>query len=184
MFKKLFFVLLVLSFSVLVFALDDQGNPNDPTINERANACYEDGSMAGKCLTAWDWEGGWYLIRFQSGLISRENFPLQFVILLPPLPEDLANDKPYSYPTAGCVFILTNAMDGIGRYSDFNGGNFLSAGHTWYINNTCDSGYTTTSPYDLAYAPNGSADAVAICQAHGFTGVVVDPENSDVYICT
>lgn len=30
-------------------AEDDQGQPNDPTINERANACYEDGILANKC---------------------------------------------------------------------------------------------------------------------------------------
>src|SRR5215510_1893 len=99
MFKKLLVVpiLLLVSIIVLAVGLDDQGNPNDPTVNERANACYEGGSMEGKCDTQWEWDGGWYLIRFQYGLISREDFPAQYAILLPPLPQEVIEELPPSY---------------------------------------------------------------------------------------
>jgi hypothetical protein len=172
--KLLYIVLLMLSLSVAVQALDDQGNPNDPTINERANACYEDGSMAGKCDTQWEWEAGWYLIRFEYGLISREDFPAQYAILLPPLPveEAAATEEPVSYPTTGCVF---TALGGIVMlYADFSGGNFLSSPVNFYDNSDC-SGSADPSTVNLVYAPNGAADAQAICENHGFDATTTHP---------
>jgi hypothetical protein len=74
-------------------SVDDQGNPNDPRINPRANACYAGASMEGKChiagnpeLTDWHWTAGWYLIRFEYGLISRADFPQAYADVLPPEP--------------------------------------------------------------------------------------------------
>jgi hypothetical protein len=158
MFKKLLFILFVLSFSILAFALDDQGNPNDPNVNDRANACYEDGSMAGKCDTDWEWEGGWYLIRFQAGLISREDFPAQYAILLPPLPQEEAADIPTGIPTAGCV--LTAASN----YIDFNGGNFLPSPVQTYTDSGCTSaGSIFGAPF--VYTTGNLAAAAAICAA-------------------
>lgn len=48
---------------------------NDPNEDEQANACSEGGSMEGKCITEQDWEAGWYVIRYEYGLISAEDFP-------------------------------------------------------------------------------------------------------------
>jgi hypothetical protein len=73
----------VLLGAFILAAQDDQGNPNDPRTNERANACYEDGTMTSKCDEEWEWVCGWYLIRFEYGLISREVFPSDCAILLP-----------------------------------------------------------------------------------------------------
>ena len=57
---------------------DDRGNPNDPRVNERANACYDGGTLAGKCDTQAEWDAGWYLIRFEYGLLGCADFPAQF----------------------------------------------------------------------------------------------------------
>lgn len=92
MHKKLFKILFLCGILALSLAItfadgfDDQGNPNDPNENESANACFEEGSMDGKCVTNWEWECGWYLIRFEYGLLSREDFPAGCASLLPPLP--------------------------------------------------------------------------------------------------
>lgn len=69
----------------LIQAADDQGNPNDPTINDRANACYADGSMAGKCDSVWEWTCGWHIIRLEQGLITREQVPQFCESLVPPI---------------------------------------------------------------------------------------------------
>ena len=61
------FASLMIAAQVLTVGVDDRGNPNDPRVNERANACFEGGSMAGKCHADNEWEAGWYLIRFEWG---------------------------------------------------------------------------------------------------------------------
>jgi hypothetical protein len=71
------FTSLMIAAQGLTAGSDDRGNPNDPRTNERANACFEGGSMAGKCDAVNEWEAGWYLIRFETGLISREQVPAQ-----------------------------------------------------------------------------------------------------------
>ena len=71
------FASLMIAVQGLLAGLDDRGNPNDPRTNERANACFEGGSMAGKCHAENEWEAGWYLIRFETGLITREQVPAQ-----------------------------------------------------------------------------------------------------------
>jgi hypothetical protein len=79
--KKLFGLLILVSlmaiFINLVFAieLDDEGNPNNPRENARANACFNGGAMAGKCDDAWEWNCGWFMIRYDAGMISRADFP-------------------------------------------------------------------------------------------------------------
>lgn len=65
----------------VVFALagfDDQGSTNDPRANERANACYDGGTLAGQCDTQAEWDAGWYLIRFEYGLFGCDQFPAAF----------------------------------------------------------------------------------------------------------
>lgn len=75
--KTLLAVLVFLLFAGIVsaFGLDDRGNPNDPNTNPRANACYAEGAMAGKCDTDWEWNAGWYLIRYQYGLLGLGDIP-------------------------------------------------------------------------------------------------------------
>lgn len=69
-------------------AQDGDPVPNDPTVNDAANACYSGGSMAGKCgLDAdgdgaleqheldWAWACGWYAIRVEAGMIAASGVP-------------------------------------------------------------------------------------------------------------
>lgn len=49
--------------------VDDLGNKNDPLVNQRANACYLVGTLAGYCDTQWEWDCGWGAIRVEYGLI-------------------------------------------------------------------------------------------------------------------
>ncbi|MBC8170027.1 MAG: hypothetical protein H7X77_00075 [Anaerolineae bacterium] len=94
--KKLLFILAML-LNVLsvhaVFAVtqpvDDRGITNDPSLNENANACYDDGTLELVCGTTdvdgdgvvseaditWMWTAGWYLIRYEYGLITPADFP-------------------------------------------------------------------------------------------------------------
>lgn len=105
-----FFVLLLSS--SLAFALDDQGNPNDPTINDRANACYEDGSMADKCDTQVEWDAGYFLIRFEYGILSREEIPIWVAWVLPPeiIPEELAAVVAPVVPTTCTIQLLAGSL--------------------------------------------------------------------------
>jgi hypothetical protein len=74
---------------------------NDPRINEDANACFIGGTWEGQCDTVdvnhdgtvdqWEKDmiyiAGWYLIRFEYGMISRNDFPAAYVWALPPVPQ-------------------------------------------------------------------------------------------------
>lgn len=101
--------LLISSVFVLADGTDDEGNPNDPNVNDRANACYEGGAMEGKCDTDWEWMCGWHVIRLDpQNEDLRASFPPACISLLPPLivPEVVAPvvvSRPTS-PTlaAGC----------------------------------------------------------------------------------
>ncbi len=82
-------LLLIASLALLIslvaaLAASDSDTPNDPRINPDANACYTGGSMEGKCkLDDELWKAGWYLIRFEYGLIGRDQIPDQYKWLLP-----------------------------------------------------------------------------------------------------
>src|SRR5436189_5539374 len=80
MLRKVLILALILVLGALaVYAADD----NDSNSNPNANACFEGGSMAGKCNVDrseerrvgkvgvnWAWECGWYMIRYDVGLFS------------------------------------------------------------------------------------------------------------------
>ncbi len=168
MFKYLLITLLILlATGFFVFAADDQGDPNDPTINDRANACYEDGSMAGKCDTEWEWECGWYLIRFESGMISPDGFPTGCISVLPP---EVAAGLT---PSIGCQLFT-------GTYVFFTG-NFLPVGTVTYSDAACTTPSGTNTLVPAVYAPGGVLEATNICTSHGLTygGLV----SGDVHHC-
>jgi hypothetical protein len=100
--------------------LDDEGNPNDPRMNERANACYDGGSLAGKCDTQVEWDAGWYLIRYQNNMISRQNFPLQYIWVLP---EEISIVTAPGVPTPVVLNVAPGCYDGSGGNFDrlYNG---------------------------------------------------------------
>lgn len=80
MLRKAFILIIILILGALaVFA---EGSI-DPNLDEDANACYDGGTMAGKCEVdfnddgvvdeferAWAWECGWYMIRLEAGIFS------------------------------------------------------------------------------------------------------------------
>jgi hypothetical protein len=159
---KRFLLLIFFLFSTgfVLAQTDDVDNPNDPRVNETANACFEGGAMEGKCATEWEWVCGWYMIRLDYGIFSREEIPGSCAILLPPLPES----TPYVPPTAGCVSLDPN-------YNlDFDGGNYLPYGAPLYWDTACTIVFSTTPA--MAYAPNGMADALAICKKYGYNHAV------------
>ena len=70
---------------------------NDPRTNPDANACFVGGSMVGKCGDSdLFWNAGWYLIRFERGLITRDQVPDQYKWVLP---KETAPDAVLPIPT-------------------------------------------------------------------------------------
>ncbi|MEQ8674927.1 MAG: hypothetical protein RLP44_03840 [Aggregatilineales bacterium] len=92
-------VLSLLVFGVVFAGFDDEGNPNDPRINERANACYEGGTLEGKCSTEAEWQAGWYLIRYQNGMINRQGIPEWAQWVLQEEPGIFGTTTPTPFPT-------------------------------------------------------------------------------------
>src|SRR3982750_2418506 len=86
---KLFIGLLVILLMgvSLVSADDSTPKPGTPADNE----CYPGGVLYREenqdgCPTLWYWKAGWFLARYNQGLISRADFPKEFESVLPPLP--------------------------------------------------------------------------------------------------
>jgi len=63
-------------------SLDGEDTSLPACFTPEDNACYAGGAMEGKCDTEWEWLGGWHLARLGS-LYTRDNFPADFVTLLP-----------------------------------------------------------------------------------------------------
>jgi hypothetical protein len=114
---------------------DDAGNSNDPTVNERANACYEGGSMAGKCLDDEVlWIAGWYRIRFDYGLLSLENIPDWLAWVLPPdsAPSTCTIDIGINAPGMQLSRIINIPLAVINGSVDPNEGPGTPYGLDWY----------------------------------------------------
>lgn len=151
MLKRLLIILTLLSFSfvvVLAVGTDDQGNPNDPNDNDRANACFSEGSLEGKCDTDWEWKCGWHLIRFEYELTSREDFPTECASLLPPLPEPEAVDN-----DAGC-YVMARAS------FYYNGVPNSSGNLAAFESNDCIDGSFSSG---IIVVANDESTALAIC---------------------
>src|SRR5690349_17828568 len=92
--KRLFALILTVALFTLalgVIAAQDEPLPNDPNVNEAANACLEGGTLEGKCWEDPDmWNTGRYLIRHQYGMFDRDVFPDQHKWSLPSLAEEEA----------------------------------------------------------------------------------------------
>lgn len=63
--------------------LPECGTPDDNECNP-GGVLYREENQDG-CASLWYWKAGWFLARFNDGKISRENFPVEFVSVLPPL---------------------------------------------------------------------------------------------------
>jgi hypothetical protein len=73
----IYVLVIVLGGAVLLLhdGVDDEGLPNIPLFNERANACYGGAALSGTCETDDDWQCGWAWIRLENNLITPDTFP-------------------------------------------------------------------------------------------------------------
>lgn len=178
MLKRSILTILVMLFSVVLVSadgVDDQGNPNDPDVNNRANACYDGGDMEGKCDTPWEWMCGWYVIRLDSqNEASRAAFPPDCVNLLPAYIEYVAAP---SLPSANCVYYIGNP-----RSFNFSGGYFIGIGSTVYNSTDC-TGTPQVLGASYVYAP-APFNAVTLCELNNGAFTNAFELLNDVYICT
>lgn len=178
MLKRTILTMLIMLFSVVLVSadgVDDQGNPNDPDVNNRANACFYGGAMEGKCDTEWEWYCGWHVIRLDAqDEVSRAAFPQGCVSLLPAYIEYVA---PVSAPSAGCV-----QTSSIPESINFAGGYFWPVGGTFYNSADCTGGTGLTTS-NIVYAP-APFDALTLCNLNGAFTLVFALPMGDVYKCT
>jgi hypothetical protein len=166
MLKKLLFILFILSFSVLAFAQDDQGNPNDPALNERANACYEGGEWEGKCDTEIEWIGGWYRIRLRAGIFEREDIPSWLYWILDPLPVEMVKETVWAGIPAGCYF-----LGGVGgQYFKWAGGFGPSPAMNAYTDPACT---LVDGVWFPRVAARNQAQANALCGTVAYNPVAI-----------
>jgi hypothetical protein len=152
--------------------------PNDPKVNPNANACFAGGTLEGRCNgvdsnsdgvisddeVAFAWRGGWYLIRFQAGMISRTDFPAQYVYLLPPLTQEAAQTFPQCFEASfGMDFEL------LAPY------NTLNNARSW---DSEDGSCSGNSPWTatLVIAPT-QPEAVTLCTNIGVDPIIIDPSD-------
>lgn len=114
---RLLLVLAMLVGSISAFAsgYDDRGVVNDPHENDRANACFDEATLENRCDTTdldedgdveqwekdWMWVCGWYLIRYESDMITRDGFPSICEWVLPAefVPVLIPDEEPTPMPT-------------------------------------------------------------------------------------
>jgi hypothetical protein len=177
---KKFACLFILIALALPFGFAHAQQPPDPE-----NACFEGGSMAGKCQSAWEWVCGYYLAHWEAagGWFNPANnlLPDWCASLLPPRSiisnflEANSNSSLPPFPSAGCLF------EG-GVYINF-GGSYFVFGGPFYTNATCtppDNAAGYNGP--IVYAP-APYSPTALCQAAGGSGVNSAAAN-DIYYCT
>lgn len=170
-------VVLTFAFTVLLVVADgtdDRGNQNDPTVNERANACYEGGSMEGKCSSTIEWQAGWYLIRYEYGLLSRDEIPAWVIWVLPPevVPEELA-------PNTGSTAVCASVQGGSAFAIYVN--DVVASGTMMYFTSDCATETYGPAWTDFVRASSQGA-ALALCQS--INASYTDASNyGDSYAC-
>ncbi len=97
------FIFGLVVFTSAITATDSIVEPsksNDPLVNEKANACSAGGTLDGQCDSDLLWAAGWYLIRYEHGIISRAHFPQSLIPVLPPKIEQELTSEQVSDPAA------------------------------------------------------------------------------------
>lgn len=179
--SKRFMLILIMILSSIVpvsaEGVDDQGNPNDPEVNDRANACYEGGTMLNQCNTKLDWQAGWYLIRFEMGILSRDEIPDWVGWVLPPevLPDELRNSVMIPVPSGACL------SDGP-NYYNFAGGYFLPYGSASHSDTNCAVVQAGFLAANIVYAPP-PFDAFTLCQLNGNYSGVSGSIGDNLHVC-
>jgi hypothetical protein len=162
---------------------DDGGLPNDPLVNEDANACYAGGSLEGKCAldgdgngvvddyeADWAWNCGWHVIRLDAGMIGENDVPAWCA--------GLVNYARICYTSP----ISSLSLQYIGPPN--TGGNLLI-----YGTSDC-TGPSASSPYLALIYASTNAEANAACLALDPTSLGVAPVSelffdapSNVWMC-
>ena len=135
----------------LVRADDNECNPGGVLYREEN----QDG-----CPTLWYWKAGWYLARFNLGLITRENFPKEFESVLPPL------EKPVE-PVAICWHNSHLSFLYIGPSNQKGNIRIYSKSV-----NCTGTEYPIPGGKSFVVFANNQADATALCAAQGTVGGV------------
>jgi hypothetical protein len=90
----LLFGLLVLALGAALVSAADSSSAEPQPGTPEDNECYPGGVLYREanqdgCPTEWHWKAGWFLARYNRGLITREDFPTEFASVLP-APDDNA----------------------------------------------------------------------------------------------
>jgi hypothetical protein len=145
--KRLILLGMFVAIVILVlpaFAADDT-LPNDPSVNPDANACLTGGVWEGKCGDSeYMWAGGWYLIRFNAGLIPREKYPDQYKWSLPSEKALLAGGFPFPTCTATSTSGVTSTYEVVA---------FQASGTGYHAVASTDLGYNHID-YVMYYGAN------------------------------
>jgi len=119
--------------------------PNNPYVNENANACYIGGSLSGKCNTTdvngdkvvddydrdWMWTAGWHRIRYDYGMVEPDNFDEAYAPILPE-PEGV---RQIDGMDAGCYEVIFEGVPE--RWILWGGGASVQTAEL-YFRDTCD----------------------------------------------
>ncbi|MFN8376467.1 MAG: hypothetical protein U0694_26795 [Anaerolineae bacterium] len=160
-------------------SVDDQGNPNDPAVNERANACYAGAAWEYTCGDdLYMWDAGWYYIRLQAGIFSVTDIPSGFWWII-------GQDGSTSGGSGSSFSVCKEFYILLGRhyYVSFDAptGDLEVDGDVYWIDDpTCSPStvFSTLSGWRIAFAPSGAAQANTLCGA-----APIRQHSADVFIC-
>jgi hypothetical protein len=122
----------VVSSALATDSFDDLGNPNDPKVNERANACFDGATFEGKCDSPLMWEAGWYLIRYEAKIYKPEDIPEWLWWILPP------HDVPQTSVFGKCIITISS----FGSKAIVSVPGSILSGKSGYDNLVSASGFT------------------------------------------
>lgn len=148
----------------LVSAAEATPQPGTPEDNECnvGGVLYREDNQDG-CPTLWYWKAGWFLARFNQGLLSRADFPVEFESVLPPL-----NEK---------NTLNSNCWAAVGNISSilYNGVPNTLNNVLGFAGADCDPNYplALTPGSTVVFAPDFNS-AQTICQSLGVSGTLFD----------
>ncbi|MEO1644352.1 MAG: hypothetical protein AAFR67_04150 [Chloroflexota bacterium] len=170
--------------------VDDQGNPNDPTINDRANACYTDPRFLNQCDTSIEWVCGYFVIRYDYGLLDSQ--ALETVgcgVYLPSEPEPVQMNTDSSQASTVPPITTPNCQpNGNGAFINAPNNSFKNTGENWekYPNPGCTGSVTiiTYAGTPSVFSLDGQAAATLVCNANApGTTASQNPSEPNLYAC-
>lgn len=175
MMKRISLILLIVILAALPLA---SAYAEDPAIGSKEdNACNAGGSLEGKCDTAWAWVCGWYLARYQAGIIP--NVISACSILVPPAPEAEAAAEEFATCYEGTIHDLVFT----GPLNTLNNGYYTvgSLNGCADVFNLFRNVISAPSMVDAQIVATGLGVVAPICAAMNGIGFATAPANW--YIC-